>query len=404
MISAKANTGALSTSTMNRDGSRGLSRERSTRPETTAEPLHPLTPPSFKFLKSADFIYQCRRPLFVARSSEDRLQEFAFPSQEDSDAEEPPPADEVSLSTTWASTSVAQTELERASRRKVSKALLGMATSGSMAPYFMQSGGIEAVLRLLSDSDDVEVLAMCAGCIFQMSTYPEFISNLIQKHVIQNMITLIERGNEEIRFQCSRSLANFSTCQSTSQDTDDSQFLALLISNGMLVALQILFNKCKRSDSVSYALLSLSNIAPSLNENSDQEICVRFTLTAVKRLNVLCDRGSAYFVSEVLNNMTRLAAFTYLLSEEGVLAVLLTLIDQYGHDLQIVASCTEAIVNISSNTKNRRKLVTSGVHSRLISIFDLNDPNASTNLLAMVTNMLRAVIFQYHGLTQLDWV
>ena len=378
---------------MKRERSRRLLRKEPSIHTTQAtETLHPLSPPTFKFLKSADFIYQCRKPLFVMRNPSDLLQEFSLPSQDLSEVEEAMPIDEESISTVKAPTSIMHSELEQASRRKVSKALLGMATNSTMAPYFVNSGGIEAVFRLLSDTDDVEVLTMCAGCIFQMTTYPEFLLQLVHKHVIQNVITLIEHGNEEIRFQNSRSLANITNCPNSQHQVEDSHFFELLISSGMLVAIQILFNKCKRTDSLAYTLLCLSNIAPGLTENSDLEMCVRLTLNAVKRLNVLHDRESAFFVSEVLKNMTRIQSYTYLLSEEGVLSVLLTLVDQYSRVLHIVASCTEAIVNISANSKNRRKLVTSGIHLRLLPVFDLKDPHVSTNLLAMISNMLRAVI------------
>ena len=388
-----ASAGLVSVFPMQREQSRRrLRKEPSARALQPTESLQTHSPPSFKYLKSADFIFQCRRPLFVAKNPADLLLEFSLPSQEMSEEEVAPPIDEDSISTIKAPTSIVHSELEQASRRKVSKALLGMATNSMMAPYFVNSGGIEAVFRLLSDTDDVEVLTMCAGCIFQMTTYSEFLLQLLHKHVIQNLITLIEHGNEEIRFQNSRSLANITNCPNNQHQVDDTHFLSLLISSGMLVAIQILFNKCKRTDSLSYTLLCLSNIAPGLTENSDLEMCVRLTLNAVKRLNVLHDRESAFFVSEVLKNMTRLVSYTYLLCEEGVLSVLLTLVDQYSRDLQIVASCTEAIVNVSANSKNRRKLVTSGIHQRLLSIFDLKDPNVSTNLLAMISNMLRAVI------------
>ena len=158
---------------------RRLRREPSARPSPPTEPPQTLSPPTFKYLKAADFIYQCRKPLFVTRNPADLLQEFSLPSQEMSEEEETQPIDEDTISTIKAPASIMHNELEQASRRKVSKALLGMATNSTMAPYFVNSGGIEAVFRLLSDTDDIEVLTMCAGCIFQMTTYSEFLLQLI---------------------------------------------------------------------------------------------------------------------------------------------------------------------------------------------------------------------------------
>lgn len=279
-----------------------------------------------------------------------------------------------------------------ASRRKVSKALLGMAMNNMMAPYFINNGGLEAVFRLIRETRDVEVLTVCAGCLAHTTALSEFIVTLLNKRIIDSIVSLIEHGNEEIRFQCARSLTNLSTAQGDTYSIPEVDFLSLLTANGSMHAIQLLFSKCKRSDAVSYTLLALSNIASGLvDNNNDIELCVRHTLNAAKRLDILNDYEAALLLSEVVKQMSRIPQFTYLLSEEGILNVLLAITDQHARRINIIANCTESIVNLSLNPKNRRKIVLAGMHSRMLNIFAIDDPRVSTNLIIMVSNLMRAV-------------
>lgn len=350
-------------------------------------------PPAFRFIKNADFIYQCRKPLFTLGKDPSMFHEFSESTYTLQDVNHE--SDLLAFESITAVKEKVISEEDKLehllSRRKVAKALLGMSLNGKMVEYFVTAGGIDAVYRLIRESEDMEVLSTCSACILHITTLTRFIVCLLNSHLLANVISLIEQGNEEIRHHCARSLAQISSTSASDVSLSEQSFQTLVITSGLMMALQMLFNKCKRNDSLTFSLLSLCNISPSISEVSDTEVSVRLVIIATKRLDILSDYESALLLSEVLKNLSRLAQFNYLLCEEGILLVLLALIDQFINKLEIVASCTEAIVNFSMNVKNRRKLVASGLHSRLIPIFALESPSVSTNLLLMIGNLLRVV-------------
>jgi hypothetical protein len=57
-------------------------------------------------------------------------------------------------------------------QRKVARALLTMVSNDVMITHFIHRGGLDAVLRLLMDSRDLDVLQVCADCLLESSRDP----------------------------------------------------------------------------------------------------------------------------------------------------------------------------------------------------------------------------------------
>ncbi|KAJ1400609.1 hypothetical protein B484DRAFT_242006, partial [Ochromonadaceae sp. CCMP2298] len=68
-------------------------------------------------------------------------------------------------------------------QRKVARALLKMCCSEVMIQHFLNKGGLDAVLKLISESNDVEVLHSCADCLLQSSVDPQNTRLLLDKQV-----------------------------------------------------------------------------------------------------------------------------------------------------------------------------------------------------------------------------
>lgn len=54
-------------------------------------------------------------------------------------------------------------------QRKVARALLTMVSNDVMIKHFLFKGGLDAVLKLVQESKDVEVLQICANCLTQVT-------------------------------------------------------------------------------------------------------------------------------------------------------------------------------------------------------------------------------------------
>jgi hypothetical protein len=53
-------------------------------------------------------------------------------------------------------------------QRKVARALLTMVSNDVMIKHFLFKGGLDAVLKLIQESKDLEVLQICANCLCQV--------------------------------------------------------------------------------------------------------------------------------------------------------------------------------------------------------------------------------------------
>jgi hypothetical protein len=111
------------------------------------------------------------------------------------------------------------------------------------------------------------------------------------------------------------------------------------------------------------------NISTCLS-GADAELAVRMLLGGTKRLDLLHLPGAAAFVSELYLNMSRMGQFAPLLTEEGLLPVILTLLECVPEPV-VVESCSEILFNLSMLRKNRRDIASSGIASQVIQILML---------------------------------
>ena len=88
-----------------------------------------------------------------------------------------------------------------------------------------------------------------------------------------------------------------------------------------------------------------------------------------QKLDVMKNFNKAVFVADMYCNFSRLANYSSLLVEEGVLPLLMHLMDSHVHD-EILRRCTETLANLSMNRKNRREIASSGIASRLQMLFN----------------------------------
>jgi hypothetical protein len=120
---------------------------------------------------------------------------------------------------------------------------------------------------------------------------------------------------------------------------------------------------------------------------SDAESTIRLCLQGCKRLDVMHDFESAMFVAKMFNNLSRMQHYVSLLCEEGVLPVLISLLECQPV-AEVVDSCAEACFNLSMLRKNRRDIHGSGVAGHIARMLDLGGPQSRAHTLYMVGNLL----------------
>jgi hypothetical protein len=93
-----------------------------------------------------------------------------------------------------------------------------------------------------------------------------------------------------------------------------------------------------RADSMCYLLLALSNISEAITGESCEQV-VRMLFTLTQKLDILKQRSKALFVAEVFINYSRLACYSQLLVDEGLLQLLLMLMDSHKDDAVLRPCC-----------------------------------------------------------------
>ena len=267
------------------------------------------------------------------------------------------------------------------SQRKVIHALLKMSENAKMRFHFVNKGGIEAVYKLCEESEDIEVLRVCAQCMVNATSDEKFCSVLIDKDIINVLLQLMEGGNEEVRWECARVVMSM-TMQ---KDIEEK-----LVDRGILVSIQNLMTS--QNDSiVSIAAICACNTAPAFSALSDLEIVVRLCMHVAKRLDVINNFHAAFFVSSLFNNLSRISSYTGLLCEEGLLPLLLAMLASR-NESEITERCTESFVNLSMNRKNQREISSSGIVSHFSKILAGDEVSSLTRsyALLMVGNLLSA--------------
>lgn len=224
----------------------------------------------------------------------------------------------------------------------------------------------------------------------------------MEKQIISVLNSLAENGSEETRRQCSICLSKL-----TMQKALDS----VLAQAGVLLSLQSLLNNSGAHDIISYAILryalfrirllwlynlanmsSLCNIAPAMT-GGDAEAVIRLCLQGCKRLDFLHSYDAALFISKIFCNLSRIPHYVSLLVEEGVLPIMLSLMECQPH-IYVMSAIVEALFNMSMLRKNRRDIQSSGISSQLSRILDADSEECRAHAMLMVGNLLAAGYFQ----------
>ena len=277
-------------------------------------------------------------------------------------------------------TKVAETKNSTA-QKKVAHALLIMAGNGKTIGHFVNKGGIEAVYKMLHGTEDEEVLSVCASCLVEVTAKGvDHGVSLVDKSIISNILTLIEKGGEQIKFQCARALANLSFMP-------HENFAAKLVRAGITAAAHALMIST-RIDTISYAALTTCNVAPEIASGPDAESAARLCINVSKRLEMIKDIDAGKFVSMLHNNLARIPIYNVVLVEEGVIPIFMSMI-QALNEKEILESCVEGFVNLSTNQKNKREISSSGISNYLSKILTMKDsPLCRSYTLLMVGNLL----------------
>jgi hypothetical protein len=108
---------------------------------------------------------------------------------------------------------------------------------------------------------------------------PEYSVVLIEKQLIQFLVSLVEHGYENVKFQCAKVLGILSS--------QNAKIADMLTKNAVLLALQSLMTS-SRDDVISYAGLSACNVAPAYftaNNSSPAEVTLLTQVTRFHPLN-----------------------------------------------------------------------------------------------------------------------
>lgn len=251
-----------------------------------------------------------------------------------------------------------------------------------MLEHFVYKGGVDAVSKLSYESTDPEVLASCASSIGIAAQQKKHANHLIQKQVISLITCLIENGDELTKY-----LSAVAAARLTCHEGMD----VVLVQNGIMMPLQSLLSS-SRLDTVSFAMLSIANASLEMMGN-DAETSIRYCLQGCKRLDFIHEFESAFFLSQLFNNLTRLNHFVSLICEEGVLPVLISLLENQPF-AEVVEGCSEAFFNLSMLRKNRRDIYGSGVAAQMVRMLQVGSAKARAYCLLMVGNLLGNGLFQ----------
>lgn len=317
-------------------------------------------------------VYMARKPTRGQDSVDDHHQHHQ--GQQQHDTEKRAEAERVEMKVS---------EGNFAAQRKVSEALLTMAKNEGMSKHFIHKGGVEAVMRLISESDDKQVLHTCALCLIQSTEgRPDYCKALTDKHILTNLQTLLEKGDVEIKIMVMEIVANLTFCD---------ELVDTLVLGGVVGVIQHAIGSSDDADVTRYAMIINSNVAPVLM-GADAEVAVRICMTCTKRLDIMHNYENACFVVDIFCNFTRMTQYSTLLCEEGLLPILIHLLEVYP-TVDMIGWVSESCVNLSSTRKNRREISTSGIALHLDKIFRLGTPQQRAHTLVMVGNLLSSGFF-----------
>lgn len=276
-----------------------------------------------------------------------------------------------------------ENETNKVAQRKVAKALLTMCSNQHMAVHFITKGGLEAIFKMIAESNDHDVLSTCSACLSYASKAPETCIVLANKNVLVNLNMLIESGDNNARLHSSIVLSNMTKAEGQENN---------LYNKGIILTLQTMLSNTEERRIVAYTLLCLTNIASIFGPGPDAEITVRMMNQMVKRLDILHDMEAAVFVGEVFNNFCKISSYSSLLVEEGIMVMLVAILEAY-QTSEVFEKCIESFFYLSLNRKNRREIVSSGVHHHFPKLFSIGHPATCAYCLLMIGNLLQVDLY-----------
>jgi len=268
-------------------------------------------------------------------------------------------------------------------QKKVALALLTMVKNEHLVVHFMDKGGLDAVLKLISETRDIDVQLTCAYCLIEASYIIENCLPLLKSNVFGAIQTFIESSDDDVRNAASQILANLTTAPGLEN---------LLIQSNIVTFLQIINNQLHRVDTMCFLLLALCNIANAISLPEMAEIVMRICTIISQKLDVMKSLPKAKFISDMYCNYSRLHNYSSRLVEEGVMPLLLLMMDTHQND-NVIDRCSEVLANLSLNRKYRREISSSGIGSRLSTLFNKGSTSARSSILLLTGNLLSSNLF-----------
>lgn len=268
-------------------------------------------------------------------------------------------------------------------QKKVALALLTMVKNEHLVEHFMGKGGLDAVLKLIGETRDIEVQLTCAYCLIEASYIIDNCLPLLKSNVFGAIQTFIESNNDDVRNAASQILANLTIAPGLEN---------LLIQSNIVTFLQIINNQLHRVDTMCFLLLALCNIANAISLPEMAEIVMRICTIISQKLDVMKSLPKAKFISDMYCNYSRLHNYSSRLVEEGVMPLLLLMMDTHPND-NVIDRCSEVLANLSLNRKYRREISSSGIGSRLTALFNKGSPSARSSILLLTGNLLSSNLF-----------
>jgi hypothetical protein len=103
----------------------------------------------------------------------------------------------------------------------------------------------------------------------------------------------------------------------------------------------------------------------------------------------------ALFVAHVVSNLSRIPHYVVLLTDEGLLPLVVSLIEAARPDWgEVVEHCVEVFINLSMMRKNRRDIANCGIGNQLRTIFKLGSGRTRAFMLMVLGNLLSSGLFQ----------
>ena len=269
-----------------------------------------------------------------------------------------------------------------AAQRKVSHALLTMVENESMAPHFMMKGGVEAVIKLLGESTDIDVLSTCMKCLITASAVPEYCKVLTDKYILSTLSGLLDKADQDIALLIAKVTTNL---------TYQEPLGNVLVLGGVVSIVQGLFQIAHQHSVFFYLMVTMNNIAPCLT-GPDAELALKILMSCTKRIDVARYYENCIFAIDVFVNMTRILHYSIPLCEEGVLPLFIHALEMY-LTVDMMGRIAEGFVNLSCTRKNRREIASSGIASHLDKIFTVGAPSMRAHILSMVGNLLTSGFF-----------